>query len=125
MEQRAALHQVHSTVERIESRLNDVETTSRAKLDNISSKGDTLHRSENSLSSLAEQVKAFISSFPQEIRSLLYTIIQADWRTYQAILQIQERLAISRSGLHYSNIHFTNALVNTGNCPMSTFVIGR
>lgn len=93
MEQRAALHQVHSTVERIESRLNDVETTSRAKLDNISSRGDTLHRSVNSLSSLAEQVKAFISSFPQEIRSLLYTIIQADWRTYQAILQIQERLS--------------------------------
>ena len=109
-EQRAALHQVHGMVEHIEDRMEDVEATSQAKLDAISSKSDATHASVMSLRNLAEQVMAFVGTFPREIRDLLYTIMQADWRTYQAVLQIQERLAHSPSSLHDSNIQFTNAL---------------
>ncbi|KAL9117662.1 MAG: hypothetical protein Q9187_005799 [Circinaria calcarea] len=109
-EQRAALHQVHGMVEHIEHRMEGVEATSQAKLDDISSKSDATHASVISLRNLAEQVMAFVGTFPQEIRNLLYTIMQADWRTYQAVLQIQERLAHSPSSLHASNIQFTNAL---------------
>ena len=108
--QRAALHQVHGTVEHIEDRMEGVEATSQAKMDAISSESDATHASVMSLRNLAEQVMAFVGTFPREIRDLLYTIMQANWRTYQAVLQIQERLAHSPSSLHSSNIQFTNAL---------------
>ena len=109
-EQRAALHQVHGIVEHVKDRMEGVEATSQAKLDAISSKSDATHASVISLRNIAEQIMAFVGTFPREIRNLLYTIMQADWRTYQAVLQIQERLAHSPSSLHASNIQFTNAL---------------
>ncbi|KAL9117597.1 MAG: hypothetical protein Q9187_005866, partial [Circinaria calcarea] len=120
-EQRAALHQVHGMVEHIEHRMEGVEATSQAKLDDISSKSDATYASVISLRNLAEQVMAFVGTFPQEIRNLLYTIMQADWRTYQAVLQIQERLARSPSSLHGSNIQFTNALGEYRELPYEYF----
>ena len=63
----------------------------------------------------------FVRTFPYEIRELLQSIVQADWRTYQAVLQIQERLARSPTTLHDSNIQFTNVLGEYRELPYEYF----
>lgn len=114
-QQRAIMHQLHESVERIENR---IEGTSRA----LSSKIDETHLSVMSLRFLGEQIKGFIRTFPLEISDLLQSIVQADWRTYQAILQIQERLARSPTALHdSSNIQFTNVLGEYRELPYEYF----
>lgn len=109
-EQRAALYRVKSMVEHIEDRIEGIDGTSRGEMNAIKSKCDATHNSVMSLQHLSKQLMSFIINFPREIRDLLHNIVQADWRTYQAVLQIQARLAHSPSSLHASNIHFTNAL---------------
>ena len=116
-EQRATMHQLHQSVERIENRMEGVESSSRA----LSSKVDETHLSVTSLRSLGEQIMGFIRTFPHEIRDLLQSIVQADWRTYQAVLQIQERLARSPTALHDSNIQFTNVLGEYRELPYEYF----
>lgn len=116
-EQRATLHQVHSSVERIENRMEGMESSSRA----VCSKIDETHLSVTSLRSLGEQIKAFIRTFPHETRDLLQGIMQADWRTYQAVMQIQARLAQSPTSLHDSNIQFTDVLGEYRELPYEYF----
>ena len=109
-EQRAALHRVNGMVEHIEDRLEGIEGNSQGELNALKSKCDATHNSVMSLQHLSKHFLSFITNLPREIRDLLNNIVQADRRTYQAILQIQARLANSPSSLHASNIHFTNAL---------------
>ena len=116
-EQRATIHQLHESVERIENKMESVESNSRA----LSSRVDKTHLSVMSLRSLGEQIMGFIRTFPHEIRDLLQSIVQADWRTYQAVLQIQERLARSPTALHDSNIQFTNVLGEYRELPYEYF----
>ena len=110
VENRAALNQVHGMIEHIENKMEGIEATSQAKLDAISSKSDATQLSITSLRSLGEQIMAYVRTFPDDIRDLLQKIVLADWRTYQAVLQIQNRLAQSPTSSHDSNIQFTNAL---------------
>ena len=116
-EQRATLHQVHDSIERIESKIEGVDSNCRA----ILSKVDETQTSVMSLRSLGEQIMAFIRTFPQDMRDLLQSIMQADWRTYQAVLQIQERLARLPTSLHDSNIQFTNVLGEYRELPYEYF----
>ena len=116
-EQRATLHQVHDSIERIESKIEGVDSSCRA----ILSKVAETQTSVMSLRSLGEQIMAFIRTFPQDMRDLLQSIMQADWRTYQAVLQIQERLARSPTSLHDSNIQFTNVLGEYRELPYEYF----
>ena len=116
-EQRATLNQVHSSVKGIENRLDCVETNYRA----IGSRIAETHLSVMSLRTLGEQIMAFVRTFPHDIRGLLQSILQADWRTYQAVLQIQERLARSPTSLHESNIQFTNVLGEYRELPYEFF----
>ena len=120
-EQRAALHQVHGKVEHIQDRIKSMEATSQTKLDAISSKSDATQTSVMNLRGLAQQVVATVGAYSQDIRGLLYNIMQADGRTYRAILQIQERLAQSPSSLLDSNIQFTNALGEYRELPYEYF----
>ena len=121
VEQRVALDQVHSKVERIQDRMEGIEATSHAKLDAILSKSDATQSSVMSLRDLMQQALAFFCTFSRDIRDLLYNIMQSDWRTYQAVLQIQERLARSPSSLLDSNIQFTNALGEYRELPYEYF----
>ena len=105
-EQRAALHRVDGMVEHIEDRLEGIDGNLKGELNAVKSKCDATHNSVLSLQHLSKHFLSFIMNFPQEIRDLLDNIVQADRRTYQAILQIQARLANSPSSLHGSNIHF-------------------
>ena len=116
-EQRATLHHIHHSVECIENRMEGVESNSRA----ISSKVDETQLSVMSLRSLGEQIMAFVRTFPHDVRHLLQSIMQVDWRTYQAVLQIQERLARSPTSLHESNIQFTNVLGEYRELPYEYF----
>ncbi|KAL9064147.1 MAG: hypothetical protein Q9161_009057 [Pseudevernia consocians] len=94
-----------------------MESNSRA----LSSKVDEIHLSVTSLRSVGEKIMGFICTFPNEVRELLQSIVQADWRTYQATLQIQERLAHSPTTLHESNIRFTNVLGEYRELPYEYF----
>ena len=116
-EQRAKLHQVQSSVERIDNRMEGMENNSRA----ICSKLDETYLSVTSLRSLGEQIMAFIRTFPHEICDLLQGIMQANWRTYQAVMKIQERLAQLPTSLHDSNIQFTNVLGEYRELPYEYF----
>ena len=116
-EQRATLHLVDESVKRIENRIESAESSTQT----LSSKADNTHLSVMSLRSLGEQIMATVHTFPHDIRNLLHTVIQGDWRTYQAVLQIQERLARSPTSLHDSNIQFTNVLGEYRELPYEYF----
>lgn len=124
-EQRAALHRVHGMIEHIEDRMEDIGGTSRGELEAIKSKCDAIHNSVMSLQHLTKHLMGFIINIPREIRDLLHNIVQADWRTYQAVLQIQARLAHSPSSLHASNIHFTNALGEYRVCAFQIYFVSK
>ena len=121
VENRAALRQVQGFVEHIDDRVERIEATSQVRLDAISSKSDAIQASLMNLRSLGDQIMAFVRSFPDEIRELLHKIVQVDWRTYQAVLQIQDRLDRSPTSLHDSNIHFTNVLGEYRELPYEYF----
>ena len=76
----------------------------------IADKIEATNTSVVSLRTLGNQIMDFLKTFPREIRDVLQKIMQADWRTYQAVLRIQEHLARSPSSLNESNLQFTNAL---------------
>ena len=116
-QQRATMHQLHESVERIENRMEGVESNSRA----LSSKVDETHLSVTRLRSLGEQIIGFIRTFPHEIRDLLQSIVQADWRTYQAVLQRPERSSQSPTAWTADTIQFTNVLGEYRELPYEYF----
>lgn len=120
-EQRAALHKVHDIAEHVENRLGNLDSTTQARLDATSSKSDATYNSVMSLRNIGEQIGLFIRSFPREIRDLLHAILRADFRTYQAVLQIQESISRAPSSLHGSDIRFTNALGEYRELPYEYF----
>lgn len=73
-EQRATLHQVHDSIERVESKMGGVDSSCRA----ILSKVEETQTSVMSLRSLEEQIMVFIRTFPHDMRDLLQSIMQAD-----------------------------------------------
>ena len=121
LQNRAALRHVHSVVESIESKMHGIEETSRANFEAMSAKCDATAVSVLSLRTLGQQILTFLSTFPQEIRDLLQSIVQADWRTYQAVLHLQQCLARSPTSVHESNIRFTDVLGEYRELPYEFF----
>lgn len=91
-------------------KLDQMQSTLQVKLAALQSSAENTSVSIMSLRSRGEQIFQFLSTLPRDIRDLLNTIVQADRRTYQAVLQIQQRLAKSPICQHDSNIQFTNVL---------------
>lgn len=89
--------------------------------DAVSDKVDVIRTSVVSIRDLGHQILGFMRTFPGEIRDRLQAIIQADWLTYQAVLQVQEQIAHSPTGLQASNIQFTNALGEYRSLPYEYF----
>ena len=121
MDNRATLHKIHGVVESTEDRMEGIEATCETKLSTMVTKVDATYASLVNLKLVGEQILAFISTFPLEVRELLRTITQADWRTYQAVLQIQQRLSRSPTFYHESNIRFTDALGEYRELPYEFF----
>ncbi|KAL8893604.1 MAG: hypothetical protein Q9192_005104 [Flavoplaca navasiana] len=92
-----------------------------AKLRDLSTKVDLSNTSIVNLRNVADQVMSFVKTFPQEIRDRLQAITQANWRTYQAILQIQNDISRTPNALLESNIQFTNALGEYRSLPYEYF----
>ena len=121
MENQAALRQVQDVVEDLEDKVNVAFNKAGTELGVISDKADVIHTSVISLRGLAHQILGFMQTFPREIRDRLQAIVQADWRTYQAVLRMQEQIARSPTALQESNIHFTNALGEYRSLPYEIF----
>ena len=121
VETRAALRHVHRVVENMEGKMEGIEEASRASFEAMSAKCNATAISILSLRNWGEQILAFLSTFSQEIRDLLHSIVQADWRTYQAVLHLQQRLAQSPISVHESHIRFTDALGEYRELPYDFF----
>ena len=121
METRAALHQVQDVVDRVENKMDVAVNMAGAGLGIISDRADVIHTSVVSLKDLTHQILEFMQKFPGEIRDRLQAIVQADWRTYQAVLRVQEQIARSPTHLQASNIQFTNALGEYRSLPYEYF----
>ena len=93
----------------------------KASLQTLSNRFDSSNTSIASLTTIWDQILAFVKTFPQEVRERLQAITQADWRTYQAVLRLQESISRAPTSLHESNIHFTNALGDHTSLPYEHF----
>ena len=121
IDNRTSLRKVHDVVETIENKMEGIEAACETKFSTMVTKFDAAYTSLISLKYVGEQILAFISTFTLEIRGLLHTITQTDWRTYQAVLQIQQCLARSPTCYHESNIRFTDALGDYKELPYEFF----
>ena len=121
MDQRAALDSIDERLKGAKERLEYGEARSQARLDAVLAQSYHTHTTIVNIRSLAEQVMAFVGTFTNEVRGLLHSIVQADWRTYQAVLQLHERLARSPSFSGGSYLRFTNALGEYRELPYEFF----
>ncbi len=93
----------------------------KASLQTFSNRVDSSNTSIASLTTIGDQILAFLKTFPQEVRERLRAITQADWQTYQAVLRLQESISRAPTSLHESNIQFTNALGEYRSLPYEYF----
>ena len=121
VEHKFALGQIEKTVGNVEHKMDKfeavVDTNTKAMVDKM----EGINTSVVSLRTLGYQIMEFLKTFPRDIRDVLQNIVQADWRTYQAVLRIQEHLARSPSSLDESNIQFTNGLGEHSSLPYEYF----
>ena len=114
----ASFRQVQYLVREIEHKADATANMAGTRLDVISVKADAIQTSMVSVRGLAHQVLIYMRSLQGDAgRSASHN--QADWRTYQAVLQIQKQTAHSSTSLQASNIQFANALEIVLCCPTS------
>ncbi|KAL8986776.1 MAG: hypothetical protein Q9169_008757, partial [Polycauliona sp. 2 TL-2023] len=87
---KAALEQLQSAAQSSKDAMDITADETKASLQTLSSQVGSSTTSIASLISIGDQILAFVKTFPQEIRERLQAITQADWRTYQAVLRLQE-----------------------------------
>ena len=120
-EHTSALAQVKQTVGNVEHKVDKLEAVANANTKALVDKIEATNTSVIDLRTLGYQFMEFLMTFPREMRDVLQKIMQADWRTYQAVLRIQEHLARSPSFLTESNIQFTNGLGEHSSLPYEYF----
>ena len=120
-QQKVVLSRIEHTGGSIEHKIDKLATVADANSEAIAKKIEIADTSITSLRALGSQILDFLKTFPQEIRDRLQSITRADWRTYQAILRIQDHLARSPSSLSETNIHFTNSLGEYSSLPYQYF----
>ena len=121
VEHTSALGQIKGSVGNVENKMDRLVAVTDANTKAIADKIEATSTSVVSLRALGYQLMEFLKTFPQEIRDVLQKIMQADWRTYQAVLRVQEHLARSPSYLKESNIQFTNGLGEHSSLPYEYF----
>ena len=120
-QQKVILSQIEHTGGSIEHKIDRLATVANGNSEAMAKKIETANTSITNLRALGSQILDFLKTFPQEIRDRLQSITQADSRTYQAILRVQEHLARSPSSLNETNIHFTNSLGEHNSLPYQYF----
>ena len=121
MEHTSALGQVQKSVGNVEHKMDKLDAVTDANMKAIAGKIEAINTSMVSVRTLGYQLMQFLKTFPRDIRDVLQRIMQADWRTYQAVLRIQDHLARSPSFLNESNIQFTNGLGEHTSLPYEYF----
>ncbi|KAL8951486.1 MAG: hypothetical protein Q9222_002540 [Ikaeria aurantiellina] len=120
-EHRVALKDIQNAVKDLDIKMSSTAVAAEGGLRTLSDKISESNTSVHSLRSIGEQILDFVKTFPQEIRARMQTIAQADWRTYEAVLQLQEHVAHAPTSLHDSNIQFTNVLGEHRSLPYEYF----
>ena len=110
-EHRAAIRQVQSAV-------GTAATETESGLQTISNR---INSSILGLKSIVDTIQDFVDTLPQGIRNRLQEITQANGRTYQILLQIQQHISSSPTSVHESDIKFTNALGEHRSLPYEFF----
>lgn len=112
---------MQSAAKDLENKVDTTASAAQISMQTISNKIDASYTTLHNLKTIVGHILNFVKTFPQEIRDRLQALTQADWRTYQAVLQIQERISRTPSTLHESNIQFTNALGEFRSLPYEYF----
>ncbi|KAI4218626.1 MAG: hypothetical protein LQ349_008637, partial [Xanthoria aureola] len=120
-EHRAALDRVWGTAQNFKDAMDSTADETKAGLQTLSNRIDSSNTSIASLTSIGNQILAFLKTFPQKVRERLRDITQADLRTYQAVLRLQESISRAPTCLYESNIQFTNALGEHRSLPYEYF----
>ncbi|KAL8916910.1 MAG: hypothetical protein Q9208_008274 [Pyrenodesmia sp. 3 TL-2023] len=120
-EHKAATGQVQSAIQGLEDTMEITATATQASMQTLSDKLNAANTSLHTLKTVGDQILSFVKTFPKEIRDCLQAITQADRRTYQAVLQIQDHISHTPSFLHESNIQFTNVLGEHRSLPYEYF----
>lgn len=120
-EHKIGRREVQSAIQGLQDRVNNTASAAQASMQTLSDKIDVSNAAVFNLRTIADHILTFVKTFPQEIRDRLQALTQADWRTYQAVLQIQEQISHHPGSLHDSNIQFTNALGEFRSLPYEYF----
>ena len=121
VEHTSALGQVKRSVGNVEYKMDKLVAVADANTKAIADRIEATNTSVVSLRTLGYQLMGLLQTFPRDIRDALQKVMQADWRTYQAVLRIQEHLARSPSHISESNIQFTNVLGEHSSLPYQYF----
>ena len=116
-----SLQQIQATINEMDDNLGIVTHEASVHEGDVSEKLDAIPTSVFSLRTLGEQISRFIGTFRREICERLQVISQADWKTYQTILQVRNCISRSPTSLQNSNIQFTNVLGEHRSLPYDYF----
>ena len=121
VEDRHTLGQVHDQLGRVEEQVRASAATTDAGFENVIERTKITHTSVMAMQNVAQHVLDFVRTFPQEIRDRLQAMTQANWRTYQAVLQTQDHFSRMPNAQYVSYIEFTNALGEHRSLPYEYF----
>ncbi|ERF68437.1 hypothetical protein EPUS_03755 [Endocarpon pusillum Z07020] len=118
---RAGVNRLSEELGHLSNDLLKADTAGREKLEAVFAKADATQASIARLRSLGEQVMGYVGQFPKEIREFLRTILQSNWQIYRVLLQVQQNISHSPTGLLDSNIKFEDALGEYKELPYEYF----
>ena len=121
VEHRNTLCQVHNQLGSVEEQVRASAAATDAGLEAVIERTKATQTSLMALQNIAQHVLDFVRTFPQEIRDRLQAMTQADWRTYQAVLRIQDHFTHMPNAQYASYIEFTNALGEHRSLPYEYF----
>ena len=118
---RAGVNRLYEELGHLSNDLRNADTAGREKFEAVFAKADATQASITRLRSLGEQVMGYVGQFPKEIREFLRTILQSNWQIYRVLLQVQQNISHSPTGLLDSNIKFEDALGEYKELPYEYF----
>lgn len=117
----AKIDQTASKIDAMNARIEETNDTTHDKIDRLSTKVEQVQTSVSSVRSVAKQAFDFLVSFSREAQETMRATIQSDWQIHRVLLDVQDRIAQTPTGLLNSNIKFENALGEYWEFPYEVF----
>ncbi|KAL8851133.1 MAG: hypothetical protein Q9221_003936 [Calogaya cf. arnoldii] len=117
----AKIDRTASKIDAMNVKIEETTDTTHDKIDRLSTKVEHVQTSVSSTRSVAKQVFDFLISFSREAQETMRAIIQSNWQIYRILLEVQDRVAQTPTGLLNSNIKFENALGEYWEFPYEVF----